>query len=155
MSQQQSDTIAAMPLEARLTRLQSTVSAIIDLLHLETAAVKAIDLGTFVTLQDNKAELFTVYGDDIRALIAQQNDLKLLPDLAKNKIRNWEKELSVARIENMSTLERAGKSFARLRDRIVQIAKDSALRMNAQYGANGTLQVNSRRAISTGVHDRA
>jgi hypothetical protein len=137
----------------RLARLDQTVRDIITVLSHETQAVKAIDINAFTALQEKKSALFEQYQTDINALLLRKDELKTLPDPVKEKIRLWERELSVARLENMSHLERAGKSFARLRDRIVQVAKESALRTHARYGASGSLELNSRRTISTGVQD--
>ena len=138
----------------RLGRMDQTVAAMITLLKQETEAVRAIDVQTFAKIQTTKNDLFDIYHTDIKALLARKGELKTLPEDIKSRIRNWEHNLSIARMENISVLERAGKSFTRLRDRIVHLAKDSVLRVTAKYGANGALQVNSRKAISTGVHDR-
>lgn len=152
MSTQTTD--ANMSLNDRLGRMEQTVSAMIALLKQETEAVRAIDVQTFAKLQASKNDLFDIYHTDIKALLSCRNDLKALPDDIKSRIRNWEHHLSIARVENISVLERAGKSFTRLRDRIVHVAKDSVLRVTAKYGANGALQMNSRKAISTGLQDR-
>jgi hypothetical protein len=145
----------AMTMDARISRLEQTVRTMIALLKQETDAVRAIDVATFSQLQTTKSDLFDIYRVDIKALLNNKGDLKTLPDTVKDRIRGWEQDLSIARVENMSVLERAGKSFTRLRDRIVFLAKDSVMRSSAKYGANGALQMNSRKAISTGVHDRA
>lgn len=143
-----------LSVEKRLARLEDTVRAFITLLRQETEAVKAIDLRTFSNLQALKNDLFDIYHLDMKALLTRKGDLKTLPENTKEKIRSFERDMAVARVENMSVLERAGKSFTRLRDRIVDIARDSVLRNTAQYGANGQLQMNARKAISTGVQDR-
>lgn len=143
-----------MTVERRVSRLEETVRAIITLLQHETNAVKAINVHAFSELQKLKNDLFDIYHLDMKALLIKKGDLKTLPEAAKERIRTMERDLSVARMENMSVLERAGKSFTRLRDRIVHIARDSVLRNTAQYGANGQLQMNARKAISTGVQDR-
>lgn len=138
-------------LEKRLARLEETVKALITLLHQETEAVKAINVRAFTELQKMKDDLLEIYQSDMAALLIRKADLKTLPDGTKEKIRAFERNLSIARIENMSALERAGKSFTRLRDRIVHIARESVLRNTAGYGANGQFQMNTRKAISTGV----
>lgn len=145
---------AALTLTDRLGRLEETVKAMIVLLRQETEAVRAIDVQAFAKLQNAKNDLFDIYHNDIRAMMSQKSELKTLPEETKIRIRQWEHELSIARVENISVLERAGKSFTRLRDRIVHIAKDSVLRVTAKYGSNGALQVNSRQTISTGIQDR-
>lgn len=143
-----------LPIETRLVRLEETVKAMVGLLKQETDAVKAIDLHLFAKLQQTKADLFQIYHSDIKALLGNKDELRTLPDHIKTRIRAWEQNLSIGRVENMSTLERAGKSFTRLRDRIVHLAKDSVIRTTAKYGANGTLQINSRKVLSTGIQDR-
>ncbi len=144
-----------MPTEKRLARLEETVRALIKLLQQETIAVKAIDLQTFSKLQTVKNDLLDIYHDDMKPLLTHKNELKTLPDAVKERIRAFERDMSIARMENLSALERAGKSFTRLRDRIVHIARESVLRHTAQYGANGQLQTRARKAISTGVQDHA
>lgn len=140
--------------EKRLGRIEETVRSIIVLLGQETQAVKAINLQTFNDIQSLKTNLFEIYHDDIKAILIKKGDLKFLPEPAKERIRKLERDLSVARTENMAALERAGKSFSRLRDRVVHIARDTVLRNTAQYGSNGQLQMNIRKPISTGLHDR-
>lgn len=141
--------------EKHVARLEETVHALIKLLQQETIAVKAIDVQTFSKLQTVKNDLLDIYHADMKPLLAQKNELKKLPESVKEKIRAFERDMSVARMENLSALERAGKSFTRLRDRIVHIARESVLRHTAQYGANGQLQTRARKAISTGVQDHA
>lgn len=138
-----------------LDRMENTVDSMITLLRQETIAVQAIDIPTFTQLQQTKNELFDIYHSDMKCLLGHKEELKSLPDMVKDKIRAWEKSLSIARIDSVATLERAGKSFTRLRDRIVFLAKDSVLRTGARYGADGALLMNTRKAISTGVQDRA
>jgi hypothetical protein len=143
-----------MTLETRLGRLEETVRTMIGVLRQETDAVKAIDLETFAGLQKIKGDLFDVYQADIKTLLSRKNELKTMPEPVKERIRHFERDLSVARTDNMSALDRAGKSFLRLRDRIVHIARDTALRNGAQYGANGMLAMRTNRAISTGHQDQ-
>ena len=141
-------------LDARCSRLEGTVRAMIDLLRLETIAVKAVDIQAFANLQKGKYDLFDAYQSDVHAMLDHRAQLKTLPEGVKDRIRGFERDLSLARVENMSVLERAGKSFERLRDRVVHIARDTAMRNASAYGANGLMQ-NARRAISTGVQDKA
>jgi hypothetical protein len=143
-------------LDPTLHRLESTVQAIMALLSRETAAVKAIDLTTFSTLQAAKNTLLDTYQADIKTLVAHKDHLKTLPEATKTRIRDMERDLSVARMANLSALERAGKSFTRLRDRIVAVARDTALRSGAPYNAAGMLHLRTRKTLTTGtVSDRA
>ncbi len=138
-----------------LSRLEKTVMAFIKLLADETKAVQAVDLKTFSTLQTTKDHLFGLYQADIKGLIGHKESLRTLPDTTKEKIRALENNLSEARHQNLSALERAGKSFGRLRDRIVYVAREAAQRQGTSYGANGQFANRQNRIISTGIHDRA
>ena len=145
------DTLAP---ELRINRLDETVRALIALLHKETAAVKASDLNTFTQLQPIKSDLYDVYQTEIQALLSHKDQLKTLPSTTKERIRGFEEKLATACTESLSALERASKSFMRLRDRIMNVARETALRAGAQYGSNGELRMRTNRVISTGHQDR-
>jgi hypothetical protein len=148
-------TTDTQPIEPVLARLENTVKALIDLLRAETIAIKAIDMRTFGKLHQSKELLLGAYQSDMQTLLGRKGDLKNLPERAKDSIRRFENDMAAVRVENLSALERAGKSFSRLRDRIVYIARETAIRQSAQYGADGQLQTRPNRAISTGLKDQA
>lgn len=141
--------------EAQMKGLEQTVSAMITLLGKETEAVKAIDVSTFIALQDEKSVVLDDYQSRLRTLLTHKENIKTLPDSMKQRMRDLEHSLSIARVENMARLERAGKSFERLRDRIVHIARETAIRTGASYGPTGLMRTSARKTISTGVHDQA
>lgn len=149
-----SNTEKDMSLQGRLLRVEETVKALITLLKQETRAVQATDLQTFTQLQTAKNDLYELYHNDIRNLIMRKDDLKDLPDNIKDRLRAWEAELSNTAHLNSSALGLASKSFGRLRDRVMHFAKESVLRVSAQYGANGSLRINERRVLSTGHQER-
>lgn len=141
--------------ESRLARLEETMATLLSLLGKEAAAAKAVDLSSFEKLQTIKKDLFDVYQDDVNALIGDKESLKRVAGPAKDRLKTLENKLASARTASLSAIDAASKSFTRLRERIVHIARDNALRSTAQYGANGVLRLRTHRVISTGLSDRA
>lgn len=142
-------------IESHVDGLSSAVTYLIDILGRETTAVKEININEFTSLQAQKSDALHQYSMHMNALLNQKNQIKLLPESVKSRIRHFEENLSLARTENMTALERAGKSMERLRDRIAQIARDSVIQSGTSYGPNGKMYNSARKAISTGLSDRA
>lgn len=141
--------------EARLARVEETMITLLALLTKEADAAKAVDLESFAKLQSIKKDLFDVYQDDVRTLIADKESLKRVPAPTKERLKSFESKLAAARVNSLAAIDAASKSFTRLRERVVHIARDNALRSTAQYGANGALRLRTHRLISTGLSDRA
>lgn len=144
-----------LSIEGHINDLSSTVDHLVDILGRETVAVKEIDIKEFSSIQALKSDALNRYNTHLHGLLLQKEKMKMLPDTIKNRIRTFEEKLSIARMENMAALDRAGKSMMRLRDRIAQIARDTVIQNGASYGPNGRMYSNVRKAISTGLSDQA
>lgn len=151
---QPSTDLPTPPLSVYLARLEETIKALMDLLKQETKAVDTVDVSTFTQLQSVKNDLYELYHQDMRALMTRKDELKALPEESKNRLRRFETDLAAITHGNKSALERASATFTRLRDRMINLTKESVMKSRATYGANGAPTLNTRRAISTGHQER-
>ena len=140
---------------ARIERLGETSKTLVHLMKQEAEAVKDVDMKTFGQLQTIKDQLYDIYRSDISVLLEDKAALKNLPDSTKDHLRKLDGDLAVASAESLVALERAGRGFVRLRERVAQLARETVARRTSQYGADGALNVRSHRVISTGVSEHA
>jgi hypothetical protein len=135
-------------------RFVMTVSQLQALLAKETDYLKVADRNSFLKLQDEKVAVAQNYQRDIFAVKNIAKTLKSKYPSLVPYLHEKQAGLSLIISENEKALKRMEKSTKRLTDRIMDIARETAIEKNSvAYGAAGELD-RSKRA-SMGISESA
>lgn len=133
--------------------------AIIDVLRSvyveETAALKAADTKTFFSLQDRKIEAAQNYHAGLSETLIRKDEISKIRPQMKSMFGQKQEEFSVIAKENLEALDRMRRTADRLGKRIMQTARDTALRDSVSYGVNGNLTAYKNKPVTMGLNESA
>lgn len=136
--------------------LKLRTAALSEILETETRALSASDVKAFFALQSRKEETardFHTALVDVAAL-GREGGPAIDPAL-KSQVESLRLEISGTIQRNRAALERSGRSFQRLGERIVTHARRAAEeRSRISYSAAGTIRPGSRN-LSMGLSESA
>lgn len=139
-----------------LEEMAVIIKRLMDVYKRETKALEDLDSQGFLAEQEEKSEAARAYQHAIGEIVARKDEIRTAnPDL-KLKLEMMQDGFSELARVNMKALKRMQKTMDRLGNTIRRIAKEETEKHRTfSYGANGTMQTNTRKGISTGLSETA
>ncbi len=137
-----------------MQEMMQALDALRTVYNEENSALVSADTRRFMDLQDRKIEAAQRYHDTAAQLIERRDDLKSADPALRRQLQDMHGEFRILTETNLSGIERMNKCVKRLSERVVQSARDAALRDTANYRRNGTLH-RTDRPVSMGLNESA
>lgn len=150
----QAPVLSADPRKA-LQDMMQTIDTMRAVYEEETSALRIADLKAFFALQNKKIAAATDYHAGIAELIARKEEiLDVHPDL-KNIFNRKHAEFSAVAADNIDALSRMRRTVDRLSHRVMQAARDAAVRDSVNYSARGSMNSPRNKPITMGLNESA
>ncbi|MBI2235336.1 MAG: flagellar protein FlgN [Micavibrio aeruginosavorus] len=138
-----------------LQDMMQTIDTMRSVYEEETQALRVADLKAFFALQNKKIAAATDYHAGIAELISRKEEiLDVHPDL-KNIFNRKHSEFSAVAADNLDALTRMRRTVDRLSHRVMQAARDAAVRDSVNYSARGSMNNPRNRPITMGLNESA
>ncbi len=142
--------------EKTLTALMEIMESLKVIYADEQNAAKALDIETFMKLQERKQILAHKYQQYFFALSASKDPIENLDDALKEKLRKTHGEFTRLSEENLKILASMKLATGQLRHRILDMAKRHLIKeQNAGYASNGESNGSEKRKISSALNETA
>lgn len=138
-----------------MEEMMSTIESLRGILLQETAALQAADNETFMLLQDRKLAAVNDYRAGMTQLMARKDEIRAVvtPALSR-RLEVMQGEFHQTAEKNKENLDRMRRSFQRLGDRIMTVARDTA-KKEGQFAYSASGQMHTAGKGSIGVNERA
>jgi DNA uptake protein ComE-like DNA-binding protein len=147
--------LSSNPEQAMREAIQS-IEVLQDVYKRETSALKQADMKEFAAIQNEKLEAAKYYQRSVEDIVRRKDEMKSINPAFKEKLKSMQNNFAVLAQRNMDALSRTQRNLQRVGETIQRAAKE-AVRKNSTtpYGQHGKLEVQSKRALSTGISETA
>lgn len=138
-----------------LQEMMATIDALRGILVRETQALQHADTESFMLLQDHKLSIAREYQSGMVQLLARKDEIRLTADPGlKARLSHQQSDFHETVEVNRESLDRMRRSFQRLGERIMSVAREVAKKETQfAYGATGQMQTAGKGSI--GVNEQA
>lgn len=139
---------------AAMIEMMSIIDQFRAMMIKETEALDGADANAFLDLQDEKLDIARQYEQGMGQLLDRKEQLRAADPALRNRLHNMQRGFHDIVTRNLEGLERMKHGTARLHDRIMTAARDTALNESRfAYGAGGTMQGSGKASI--GISEQA
>lgn len=135
-----------------MQQMMDTIDSLREIYVEENKALLASDTQTFLRLQKKKISAARRYQTGAEQMRGRKDELQHIDNALKQQLISKQEEFSGIMAENLKAIDRMRRGVARLNDRIMSSARESAQKNNINYSEQGRLNKNER-PVSIGLSE--
>lgn len=133
-----------------------TIDRLRGIYERETHALEEVDAQGFMAEQEEKFLIATLYQNRMQEAMQRKLELRTANPELKSRLERMQSEFSELTFRNMKALKKMQKTMDRLSNTIRRVAREETKKQRTfSYGANGTLNDDSKKRISMSVSETA
>ena len=155
IEKEQAETVLSPDPVRALQDMMLAIDALRAVYMEETKALKTADTKAFFEIQPRKITAAQNYHAGIVEAVARKDELLQVHPQMRSLFRRKQEEFSTIANENLEALDRMRRTTDRLGNRIMQAARDAAVRNGVSYGARGNMAGYKNRPVTMGLNESA
>lgn len=146
-------TLSASP-EKAMQEMMEAIDGLRDVYAEETEALQQIDTMKFLKLQDKKITAARNYQSGIDQILKRRDEFKSTPEDVREELKKKQEEFSALATANIEALDRMHKTVRRLGERVMNAAREAAIKNSPNYSSKGSMN-HKNRGVSIGINESA